>query len=284
MVSAGLVLGLLTGGFPQYAREIAQVFLIVVMTFSLTEVAFAGVSPRAELRGFVISAVLNYGVLSGLILVFAATSPDPSIQKGWVLMASVPPAIVVVPLAAVLKGNVRRSLISTALLYLAGLVLVPLITFAFAGQTVPIPALVLQTLLLIGLPIVLSRPLRRSPRVVAVRPTLVGASFFIVIFAVAGATRETLLGNAGVIPSLSVLSFIRTFGLGLAAYGLLRALRGSRDDRVAAATFSSFKNLSLTIVLAFSVFGEAATLPAIVALVFEVGWLAVLPPIVRALE
>ncbi len=47
-------------------------------------------------------------------------------------------------------------------------------------------------------------------------------------------------------------------------------------------TFSSFKNLGLTVVLAFAVFGSVATLPSIVSLVFEILWLATLPLLFRA--
>jgi predicted Na+-dependent transporter len=56
----------------------------------------------------------------------------------------------------------------------------------------------------------------------------------------------------------------------------------SRDDQVALTAFGSFKNLSLTVVLAFAVFGPIATLPSIVSLVCEILWLAALPFLFRA--
>ena len=284
MVALGLLVGLATGGFPLYSKELSQLALIVAMTFSLTEISFSGISPRAELRGFLISLGMSYVVLSGLVLAFAALSSDSEIRAGWVLMAAVPPAVAVIPITSYLRGDVRRSLISSALLYILGLALVPLITYVFTSQSAPIWDLFLQTVLLIGVPLVASRPLRRWDRIGEVRPGAVAVSFFFLVLAIAGSTRGPLLDRPELIASLSLLSFLRTFGLGLLVIGAARVLGLSREDRVAVTTFSSFKDLGLTVVLAFSVFGAAATLPSIVSLVFEILWLAALPFVFRALS
>ena len=53
-------------------------------------------------------------------------------------------------------------------------------------------------------------------------------------------------------------------------------------DRPAVTTFGSFKNLGLTVVLAFAIFGQTATLPSIVSLVFEILWLGALPFVFRS--
>lgn len=277
MVATGLVIGFATGGYPAFTREISQLALALGMTFALTEISFAGISPKAELRRFGLALVMSYGVLSGLILVFALVSPDPGIHDGWVLMASVPPAIAVVPITSYLKGATRPAVISLAILYLLGLLLVPLITLAFTRQQVPLGDLVVQTILLIGLPMLASRPLRRVPRLVNERTSAVGISFFFLVIAVAGSTRGPLLARLELLLPLSVFSFVRTFGLGTAVYVLTKAVGMRHEQQVALTTFSSFKNLGLTVVLAFAVFGPVATLPSIVSLVFEILWLGVLP-------
>ncbi|HKW43206.1 MAG TPA: hypothetical protein VJP06_03375, partial [Thermoplasmata archaeon] len=53
-------------------------------------------------------------------------------------------------------------------------------------------------------------------------------------------------------------------------------------ERVAATVFASFKNLGLTVVLAFAVYNATASLPSIVSLVFEILWLGALPVLYRA--
>jgi len=282
MVASGLVIGFATGGFPAYSREISQLALAVGMTFAMTEISFAGISPRTEFRRLLLAFVMSYGLLSGLLLMFAFLTPDPALHDGWVLMASVPPAIAVVPITAYLKGDTRRTVISLALLYLIGLILVPLITLAFTNQTVPLSDLILQTILLIGIPILASRPLRRWPRVVDVRISAVGIAFFFLVIAVAGSTRGPLLARPELIVPLALFSFLRTFGIGTLVSVVGRALHFARPDLVALTAFGSFKNLGLTVALAFAVFGSVATLPSIVSLVFEILWLAALPAMFRA--
>ncbi len=282
MVASGLVVGFATGGFPAYSKEISQVALVLGMTFSLTEISISGISPRAELRQFMVAFGMSYVVLSGLILAFAVLSPDPHIRNGWVLMAAVPPAIAVVPITSILKGDTRRSLISLALLYVIGLGLVPAITLVFTNQAAPFEELVLQTVLLVGVPLVASRFLRRWSRVADYRGSAVSISFFFLVVAIAGSTRGPLLAHPELIASLAALSFGRTFLLGGVVFVLARALNVPWAERVAVTAFSSFKNLGLTVVLAFAVFGSVATLPSIVSLVFEILWLAALPVLFRA--
>jgi len=282
MVTAGLVVGLATGGFPPDAtKPVQQSMLILVMAFSLTEISFRGLSPRAELRSVGLAFVMSYAVLGGLVLLYAVLSPDPGIRSGWVIMAAVPPAVAVVPVTSFLKGDVRRSLISEAVLYLLGLITVPGLSLLFLGETVPVTDLVLQTVLLIGVPIVLSRPLRRWKAIDEARPTAVSMGFFVLAFAIAGSTRDTLLGRPDLVGGLAGLSFLRTFGLGLVILAVARVLAISREERIAAVTFAGFKNLGLTVVLAFTFFGPLASLPSLVCLIFEILWLGTLPLLFR---
>lgn len=282
MVAAGLLAGLLTGGFPgSLAIWVPQLALISAMTFSLTEISFRGISLRSESRGIALALGMSYGALGGLVLVYAALSSDPDIRSGWVLMAAVPPAVLIVPLSSFLRGDVRGSLISDAFLYLLGLGTVPLLCLLLLGQSVSVEDLVVQTVLLIGIPILASRPARRWPRVHALRPTLVSVSFFILVLAIAGSARDVLLARPDLIAALSGLALLRTFGLGLLILVIVRGLRVSRERRIMSVSFASFKNLGLTVVLASTFFSPVASLPAIVSLFFETLWMGTLPLLFR---
>ncbi len=277
MVASGLIVGFSTGGFPIFSREISETALALGMTFSLSEISFAGISARAELRPLLVSLGMSYGILSGVVLAFAFLSADPNIHDGWVLMASVPPAIAVVPITSYLRGDTRRTLISLAILYLLGLALVPSLTLVFTHLAVPLGELVVQTILLIGVPLLASRLLRRWSRIAGLRSSAVSVSFFFLVTAVAGSTRGPLLARPELLVPLGLMSFGRTFVLGTAVLSLTRLLDLPRAARVAFTAFGSFKNLGLTVVLAFAVFGPVATLPSIVSLVFEILWLGALP-------
>lgn len=282
MVAAGLVIGLATGGFPQdLSPTIQQIALILAMTFSLTEISFRGIGLRGELRSAGIAFLLSYGILGGLVVMFGLTAGDPGVRNGWMLIAVVPPAVGVVPLTSLLRGDVRRALISDAVLYGLGLLLVPGLSLLLIGQGVPVEGLLLQTLLLIGVPIVASRPLRRWRGVHDTRASGVSVSFFFLVLAIAGSTRDALIGRPDLVGGLLALAGLRTFGLGLALFALTRALSMERDRRITVVTFAGFKNLGLTVVLAFTFFGPLASLPAIASLIFETLWMGALPLLFR---
>src|SRR5438034_9553493 len=160
-------------------------------------------------------------------------------------MPAVPPAIAVVPITSILKGDTRRAVISLALLYVLGLGLVPAIALVFTNQTGLFGELVLQTVLLIGIPLIASRFLLRFPRAVEFRGSAVSISFFSLVVATAGSTRGPLLAHPELITSLALLSFGRTFLLGGVGLLLTRALRVPWTERVAVTTFPSVKNRGL---------------------------------------
>src|SRR5207237_8130998 len=141
--------------------------------------------------------------------------------------------------------------------------------------------LVLQTIPLIGLPMLASRPLRRFPSVVAIRTSGVSVSFFFLVVAIAGSTRGPLLQRPELLFSLGLFSVARTFGIGTLAILLGRVLRFRRADQVALTASAPLKYLGLTVVLAFACFGPLATLPSIVSLVCETLRLATLPFLFR---
>ena len=67
-VILGIILGLLTGGFPAYTNEISMLSLIIAMIFSLLPVSFSSLSLKEGSKNVVISILLNFGLLSALIL------------------------------------------------------------------------------------------------------------------------------------------------------------------------------------------------------------------------
>lgn len=281
MVVSGLVLGLLTGGSPYSPREIATIALIVAMTLALAEIRLKGVSPKTEVRAFSHALIWNYVVLAGIILVIAWLTADRDLRSGWVVMAAVPSAIAVIPLTSIFRGNVRSALISSALLYVAALGLVPAITLAFGGFAVPPSEIALQTLLQIGVPLLASRAIVRVRAIERWRPVGVNLSFFVLVTMVAGANRNAF-ADLGLVLGLSGAALARTFGIGLAVLALASVARRNRDDRIAWTLFASFKNLGLCALLALSLFGFRAAIPAIVTLFFEIVWLVSLQRLFRS--
>src|SRR2546426_51103 len=276
MVILGLALGLLTGGPPAYAREVSTLALVFAMTFSLTEVRFRGLSAREESRSFARALLLNYGVLSVLILAISTFYADAAIRHGWIVMAAVPSAVAVIPITSLFRGNVPRALVSSAFLYVAALGLIPLITLVFAGKAANPIDLAVQLLIQIALPIAVSRPLGRVERLRRHRSVLVNLSFFVLVLTLAGANRQVFVLNPRLVILLAVCGFVRTWAVGGATYLATTRLGADRGQRIADSLFASLKNLGLAALLGFSLFGPLGALPAIISIFLEVSWVVVL--------
>ncbi len=138
----------------------------------------------------------------------------------------------------------------------------------------PVSELLVQTVLLIGAPLAASRGIARWPRVRENRATVVSVSFFVLVTAIAGSTRSALLARPDLLGVLSVLALLRTFGVGGLVFLLSGALGASRETRLSLTAFASFKNLGLTVVLAFAYASDEAAI--------RDGWvlMAAVPPAV----
>jgi len=271
MMASGLLLGIALGGFPAYTREISMAALAIVMTISLSNIRLAETMDKAHGKDAVFSIVLNYGMLTGIILVLGSFFSE-DLWWGWVLMAAAPSAISIVPFTGILGGRASKALFSTTVNYLSALALMPAISLALIGSAVSVDSLVTSLLLLIVLPMVLSRGVGRMG-ISRQRLTMSMNVFFaILIFAVAGANRDAFLGEPGLIIAISAVGMIRTFGVGLGTEYSLRALGIPKEERVSSVLFSSYKNLGLTATLAIALFDPIVAVPATICIVFEVVW------------
>lgn len=277
MVLLGLAVGILTGGFPSpYAGDASTLAIILAMTFSLTEVRFRGLSVRQEASSAARAMALNYGVLTALILVVSTFYADEAIRNGWIVVAAAPSALAVIPITSVFRGNVRSALVSTAVLYLAAFAFFPAVTLTFAGRATDPGNLAFQILLLIGLPLAVSRALVRSSWVARHRAVLVNVSFFVLVLAITGANRRVFLEDPALIALLFAGAFVRSWVIGTIAFLTSWRLGRSRDLRISDTLFASLKNLGLSALFAFALFGPTAALPAIVCLFLEVSWILAL--------
>ncbi len=270
-MTTGLVLGLLLGGFPVLTKEISMASLAIAMTLSLTTVTLAETRGKDHLKHAEWALVINYGALTVLILVMAMFF-DSDIRNGWILMAAAPSAISVVPFTTILGGQTSKALFSTAVNYLVALFLMPILTLALIGSAVSVTSLIVYILLLIVLPMALSRAVMRLRISKAANSSMMNVSMAVLIFAVAGANRSAFQGELAIIVAISVACIIRTFGSGLLTEIVLRRARMPKTDRISYVLFASYKNLGLTATLAIALFKPIVAVPATICIVFEVVW------------
>jgi len=275
MMMAGLVIGLVTGGLPWYTKETSMASLALLMTLSLSAVDLRDAKGRAHLGHAWRALALNYLVLTTVILMLGLPFSE-ELWPGWVLMAAAPSAVSVVPFTSVLGGRVTKALFSTAVNYVAALVLMPVITLSLMGSAVSASSLVYSLLLLIALPMVASRGVMRLRLPKRANTVAMNLSFAVLIFAVAGSNRDAFFGDPLLVLAISAACAARTFGTGLATELCLRGAGMEKEERIGYVLFASYKNLGLTATLAIALFEPVVAVPATICIVFEVVWVVFL--------
>jgi len=267
-ISLAIIIGILIGGFPIYGNEIATIALIIAMTLSISNIPLK--IETKEIKHIFIAFLLNYGFLSIIIILMGYSLHE--YFEGFIVMAAAPPAIAIVPLSSILKGDERHSFFSIIFLYLIAIILMPLIIFIFLAKEVNTILLIKNVILLILLPLIISRIFYRriNPQKAKVITNL---CFFTLVFSVIGKNRQFIFEEYSLLAILSILMAIRTFGAGLFIREVARKAGINEKRAINYALFASFKNEGLVMLIAASLFSYETALPAVIALIFEMLWI-----------
>jgi len=268
VISLAIVAGVLIGGFPAYGNEIATLALIIAMTLSISNIPFK--VEAKEIKHVFVAFLLNYGLLSAFIISLGYLMHD--YFEGFIVMAAAPPAIAIVPLSSVLKGDRRHSLFSVIFLYIAAIFMMPLIIYFFLAKEVNSILLVKNVVLLILLPMLLSRIIygkieERRSRIIT------NFCFFFLVFSVIGKNRQFIFEEVSLLLFLSIAMAARTIGIGLIVKSIASKMGIEKSKIVNYTLFSSFKNEGLVMIIASSLFSYETALPAVIALIFEMIWI-----------
>jgi len=271
MMALGLVLGILSGGFPVLTKEISMASLAILMTLSLSRVRLGEARGKEHMKDAVLALLINYGMLTAVILLLGSMFPD-DLWWGWVLMAAAPSAVSIVPFTTIMGGRTSKALFSTSVNYVVALGLMPLITLALIGSSVSVNSLVTSLLMLIVLPMAFSRLVMKMDVDRRTMSVAMNFSFAILIFAVAGSNRDAFFEDVWIVLAISLACVARTFGTGLGTEYVLRTRSVPKEERIHQVLFASYKNLGLTATLAIALFEPIVAVPATICIVFEVVW------------
>lgn len=267
-----VLLGLVLPGPAGATEALVTPALMVMMAFSLTEVDLGrDIKSSASLKRGFLGIIINYGLLSGLILLLSYSLPDESLRHGFVIMAAVPPAVAVLPMTRILKGDMSLSFAGEILSYLASLLLMPLIIYLFVHQTGISPIYLLQiSIVLILIPALASRLVRLLP----INPVLpINLGFFLVTYTVIGLNQGALWTDGW---SVAWISIARTFAVGLAVFILARSAGLKSSQAISLTLLGSFKNLGLAAAVSLLLVGPAAGLPATFCVLAETAFFILL--------
>lgn len=276
MMIVALIIAMLFGGFPELYpkmnKDVAMASLMVMMSFSLCSMNLRGLSlgaHRVPVRNaFILSFIVSTGVTIALAFLF-----EGDLRSGWILAAAVPSAVSVIPFTLILGGDMEGTLVSSAALYIIALVLTPLLTLVFIGHAVSVETLLWYVALLIAVPVVVSRGLRRVKIDLYGRSIVINIAFAVLVIAVAGANRSVFFGEPGLLLALLAVALIKTFGIGLVLDRWGRRKGVSWEQRVPQVLFATHKNTGMAAALAIGLLGAVAAMPAAVCMTVDIAWL-----------
>ena len=247
---------------------------MIALSLSTTKVRFQeAFSISNKWKFLLVIMLLNYGALTGIILFLgAAMNFTWEVWAGIVIMAAVPPAVAIIPFNTLLHGDDELAVPGVALAYIASLLLTPIIVLMFLGENTDIWKLVRALLLMIMLPLIISRGLRKldvDKKMGVYKPISVNLAFAVLIFTVVGVNRSVFFDDLNLVLALVFLSLMRTIFIGSTAYYIGKRSGVQKVRNVTYTLFASYKNLGLAIVIAFGLFGSIATIPATIGIPFE---------------
>jgi len=272
-----IVLGLVIGEPVATKTEpLVLPFLALVMTLSAANVTSREFTSLKEMpRAISLSLLLNYAVMGGITLLLAWwLISDKDLWVGFVVLATVPPAVAVLPFSHMLGGNTLFSLIGLTGAYLAALIIMPAVMAIFLGTGFFDPVKLLTILgELIFIPIVLSRVLLVTglmKRIAPWRGTIVNWSFFVTLFTIVGLNRQAFFGDFATLIRIGVIAVAVSFVLGYIITLVTRALNVNREMSISLVLMGSLKNYGLASGILLTLFGERAAIPASICTVFGI--------------
>ena len=129
-------------------------------------------------------------------------------------------------------------------------------------------------ILLIIIPLIISQFIRRydfsSKKII----TITNFCFFILVFSMVGSTRMFLYQELGLIIGISIVVFLRIFGSGFLVKIVGEKIGIKKEKLMTIILFATIKNEGYAILLAVTLFGSIAAVPAIISLIFEMIWIS----------
>lgn len=272
MAFLAIFLGLVIGDLPTSSNEVTMISLLIVMSLSTREVKFNKLrSIRSHLKNFIYVFLINYVLLTISLIVLAyILFDDIQLIQGITVFAVVPSAIAVIPFTSMLDGDTELSLISSALLYLSSLIIVPSVLLLLFGSEIGLWPIIRNLIILIIIPVIVSRIfLGIGYKEKEFDQVIVNVAFFLIIFGAVGANRNLFITETNLLLPILILATFRSIGLASVVYLIGKKLNTPSDRLKSYTLFAGFKNGGLAIILAVSLFGIKASFPIVLGFVFD---------------
>lgn len=248
--------------------------MIVVMFLSTTEIKFkALLDTKRYLSKVVVCLFLNYGLVTGVTLLLAYSAfGSGEVFAGFVIIAAMPTAIVVIPLTYLAKGNTEVALVGVTMTYVMALFMAPVLVLLILGSTVDIWRIIEILLIVIIFPMLASRLLLHldiDKKFGLAKDIMININMMTVMYIVIGINYEAFFIDPWLLALVAGICFIRTSGTGLGTIGIARAIGLAKENALTFSMFASFKNLGLAAAVSLFLFTERAAIPATIGMPVE---------------
>ncbi len=264
----------LTGIILPQGADIGTALILPALTVILTITLLS--MPRGFFRNpgplvfpAILGNIMNYFILANFIIwssIFLIR--DENLWVGMVLIAAVPPAVSIMPLAKLFRAQPITSFAGLAGAYLGAILITPLIGIGFL-KYIPLnySGIILLVLELIVLPLALSRVAvdKDWEKIFAPYTEMINDwCLFIVFYALAANSRYLIFRRPLDLVFIAAIAVASTFLLGLVIEKICVFYRIPKEKIIALLLLGTLKNYVLAGGIALAVFNKQAAPPAIV--------------------
>lgn len=277
-IASAVVIALLVGPMEFISSPMVTVILMLQMTASMEGLVFRKVDLSENRWKILLSVVCTFGICTGTALLSGIPfmASHPNIWYGWVMLAAVPCAVSVITAALYMKGDLKLSVLSTAVIYVLALIVTPLITFAFMGDAVDPSEIFPYVLLSVAVPMVMTVPLRRVKINQTAKRVFINAMMFLLILTAVGNNRDFATEDPTMVLAITVCCILRMFAVSFILLHIFKKRKTDREESAIYVTMSVWKNSGLAVVLCMVLLADSpeAAMPCVISLVIECIWFA----------
>ena len=200
---------------------------------------------------------VSYFVLSAIYVLLGLAIAEPEIQIGIWLIALMPPAMNVIPLSKLLKGDVKESMLAGILSIIVAMLVIPIGSYFFFGTNVVMTSLAKVLILGVIIPAGIGIVCRNVK--VLDKPTewLIPIANAVIFYILIGSNSQLLIDNFNNSYFLAIVGVLLLVKLGFVSWVNMQfAQLQSKKENIDVILFASFKNIGLAAAIAVSAFPD----------------------------
>ncbi len=262
-----VVLGLVIGDYAGSIKAYTTYILAIVMTFSMTNIRTSSLyPPKTLLKPMLIGILLNYLVYAVVMIGLAYfLIEDKELFYGFVVIATTPPGVDIIPFSYILKGDVEYSIKGVLGAFLCTVFVTPFAVGWITGNegiaTLDLFLLMVKTIVI---PLIVSRFLLMAPlfKVVdKIRGKVVDWGFAVLIFIAVGLNRQVFFSEPAILLRIALILFVTHFVMGLIYEKLFLFLKRDKVKVMSENLLLTIKSSGFAVVTAITLFGQKAAIP-----------------------